>query len=134
MSAADVTPEWIEKQRGYAKSGLRLNPAPMLDLLDSWDALRSEVVALRAQLAEWRWIPVGESLPEDRDNVGFIVDCKRDDFYHARVYGGSFHRSDWDNGWGGFNTHGYGARASHWCRLPPVDALRSGEAGKEREA
>ena len=62
MSAADVTPEWIEKQRGYAKSGLRLNPAPMLDLLDSWDALRSEVVALRAQLAERRFV-----VPELRD-------------------------------------------------------------------
>lgn len=49
MSAADVTPEWVEKQRGYAKSGLRLNPAPMLDLLDSWDALSAEVAALRRQ-------------------------------------------------------------------------------------
>ena len=48
MSAADVTPEWIENQRGYAKSGLRLNPAHMLDLLDSWDALRAEVAALRS--------------------------------------------------------------------------------------
>lgn len=95
------------------------------------DRWKAEVAAIRRQVEEMRWIPVDESLPEDRENVGFIVDCKHNDFYHARIYGGRFHRSDWDNGWGGFNTPGYGARASHWCRLPPVDAIRSGEAGKE---
>ena len=79
------------------------------------------------------WISVEDRLPEDGQNVGFITDSKGNEYYHRRVYGGRFHRSDWDMGFGGFNTHGLGSGASHWFPFPTIpDALRSGEAPAQR--
>jgi len=74
-------------------------------------ALKPEVV---------QWISLDESIPEDKQNVGFIVSCKRDDFLHGRVYGGRFMASDFHAGFGGFNTHGMSCQASHWFPFPEI--------------
>lgn len=73
-----------------------------------------------------RWIPVDEAIPQDRQNIGFIVSCERDDFLHGRVYGGNFNASYFENRFGGFQTHGFSCMASHWFPFPPVpDSLRA---------
>ena len=73
-----------------------------------------------------RWIHVDEAIPQDRQNIGFIVSCERDDFLHGRVYGGNFNARDFENGFGGFQTHGFSCMASHWFPFPPVlDSLRA---------
>ena len=75
-----------------------------------------------------RWIPVSESLPDDGESVGFIIDSPRDEWNHGRAVGGRFNRKHFDKGFGGFSFPGIEWLASHWCRFPPApDALRSGE-------
>ena len=77
-----------------------------------------------------RWIPVDEAIPQDRQNIGFIVSCERDDFLHGRVYGGNFNARYFENRFGGFQTHGFSCMASHWFPFPPLpDALRANQGG-----
>lgn len=83
--------------------------------------LMNEIQRLKG-LLEKQWIPVSESIPEDGQSIGFIVDCKRDDFLHGRMYGWRFMKSDYEARFGGFNTHGMSCSASHWFPFPDAPA------------
>ena len=77
-----------------------------------------------------RWIPVSESLPEDGESVGFVINSTRDEWNHGRAVGGRFNRKHFDKGLGGFSFPGIEWAASHWCKLPPIpDAIRANQGG-----
>ena len=77
-----------------------------------------------------RWIPVSESLPEDGESVGFVINSPWDEWNHRRAVGGRFNRKHFDKGFGGFSIPGIEWAASHWCKLPPIpDALRANQGG-----
>lgn len=105
------------------------------------DALRAQPSAtpprdtVEVSKEAYRWIPVGESLPEDGESVGFIAKCSHDAWNHGRSMGGKFHRKSFDEGFGGFTTPGVEWGASHWCRFPSIpDALRAqAQPATERE-
>ena len=77
-----------------------------------------------------RWIPVSESLPEDGESVGFVINSLWDEWNHRRAVGGRFNRKHFDKGFGGFSIPGIEWAASHWCKLPPIPgALRANQGG-----
>lgn len=77
-----------------------------------------------------RWIHVSESLPEDGESVGFVINSTRDEWNHGRAVGGRFNRKHFDKGLGGFSFPGIEWAASHWCKLPPIpDAIRANQGG-----
>ena len=77
-----------------------------------------------------RWITVSESLPEDGESVGFVINSPRDEWNHGRAVGGRFNRKHFDKGFGGFSFPGIEWAASHWCKLPPIpDTIRANQGG-----
>lgn len=63
------------------------------------------------------WISVKDRLPDDGQDVAFIVDIPegRHSYLHGRLLGGNFRGGEF----GGFQVPGMTLPASHWLALPP---------------
>lgn len=72
-----------------------------------------------------QWISVSDEMPEDRQDVLFVVDCKgpKYDHLHGRVLGGKYIGGQH----GYFSIPGMGVAASYWMPSPPPPAAPQGD-------
>lgn len=86
------------------------------------EALKRQCAQYEELIASWdvdviagdQWIPVLERLPEDGQNVAFVVKSELHDYLHGRILGGRYTAGIS----GGFSVPGMSCLASHWMPLP----------------
>lgn len=66
------------------------------------------------------WIPVSERLPDNGQNVAFIVKSDLHDYLDGRILGGRYTTGIS----GGFSVPGMHCMASHWMPLPDAPILK----------
>ncbi len=70
-----------------------------------------------------RWISVNDRMPNDKQDVMFIVDCPREDYLHGRKLGGRYVVGQ------GFGVPGLTTNASYWAPMPDAPIPSKSEGG-----